>query len=254
MLKSKEDKMKIKIFKLLPALVLVAIAVVAMFSSQLFIASAETTKEVVEYQVEEQENQYQADISNSKILVFGQAEQTFEADQAVVNVEIESLDLDKQVSQEKNSETLKTLIKTLEEEGITKDKISINYYSSYFTTIGNSTSGTRTCTSLSYQVDNLENLHSSIKSVCNSGGTVNSVNYKLSDYQAKYNDLLTLAIENAKKKKKKLLGKDDVEVLKIKEQCSYQCGSKYQSYCEGMDEDLIDGEIVLSAKVELFAY
>ena len=246
--------MKTKILKLLPALTLALIAIIAMLTSQIFISSFANAEEVVEYET----NQVQeavtesTDLTNSKILVLGKAEQSFEADQAIVNVQIESLDLDEKVSKEKNKELLQQFLQALQDEGIEKDKVSISYFSSYATTAGfNNKSGTRTCTSLCYEVDNIDKLMPSIEKAIEIGAQVDSINYKLSDYQSKYDDLLTLAIENAKAKAKKLLGKEDAVVLKIKEECSYHCDTKYQSYCEGMDSSLLNGKITVTAEVQV---
>lgn len=246
--------MKTKILKLLPALTLALIAIIAMLTSQIFISSFANAEEVVEYETNQvQESATEStDLTNSKILVLGKAEQSFEADQAIVNVQIESLDLDEKVSKEKNKELLQQFLQALQDEGIEKDKVSISYFSSYATTVGfNNKSGTRTCTNLCYEVDNLDKLMPSIEKAIEIGAQVDSINYKLSDYQSKYDDLLTLAIENAKAKAKKLLGKEDAEVLKIKEECSYNCDTKYQSYCEGMDSSLLNGKITVTAEVQV---
>ena len=245
--------MKVKILKLLPALTLALIAIIAMLTSQIFISSFANAEEVIEYETTQvQERADSIDLTNSKILVFGKAEQTFEADQAIVNVQIESLDLDEKVSKEKNKELLQQFLQALQDEGIEKDKVSISYFSSYATTAGfNNKSGTRTCTSLCYEVDSLDKLMPSIEKAIEIGAQVDSINYKLSDYQSKYDDLLILAIENAKAKAKKLLGKEDAEVLKIKEECSYHCDTKYQSYCEGMDSSLLNGKITVTAEVQV---
>lgn len=245
--------MKVKILKLLPALTLALIAIIAMLTSQIFISSFANAEEVIEYETTQvQERADSIDLTNSKILVFGKAEQTFEADQAIVNVQIESLDLDEKVSKEKNKQLLQQFIQALQDKGIAKDKILVNYFSSYTTTAGfNNKSGTRTCTSLCYEVDSLDKLMPSIEKAIEIGAQVSSINYKLSDYRSKYNDLLTFAIESAKAKAKKLLGKENVEALKIKEEREYCCDTKYQSYYEGMDSSLLNGMITVTAEVQV---
>ena len=66
-------------------------------------------------------------------------------------------------------------------------------------------------------------------------------------------NLLSLAIESAKAKARKLLGKEELLLLKFKEECSYQCDSKYQSYYQGVAEEFYNSKITVEAKVEIVA-
>lgn len=236
-----------KILKIIPAFLLVIIALGGtMFGNMLLTAQPCKAQEVIEY-----ESKNYA----TKIILRGEAQEEYEADSASISLQVETLDLDKDVSIEKNKEILKNVIDALVEEGISKESVSITYFSSYLAKDNfNCNLGERTCTTLSYEISDLTKLISSIQKVEQAGATVNSITYKLSDYQAKYNDLLTLAIENAKAKAKKLLGKDDIDVLKIKEECRYYCNSKYQSYGEGIMEELLQGKVNITAEVEIIAY
>ena len=202
-----------------------------------------------------QEQVQQSAATQTKVVVTGSYKQDFDADSACVNVQIETLDLDKNVSKEKNKELLQKVISALEQEGISRENIEISYSHAYLTREGFSNCcGTRTYTTLNYQIDDLAALDSSIEKVYQAGGEVSSINFKLKDYQSKYNDLLSLAIESAKAKAKKLLGKEEVSLLKFKEECSYQCDSKYQSYYQGMGQELYNSKITVEAKVEIVAY
>ena len=202
-----------------------------------------------------QDQAQQSVTAQTKVVVTGSCKQEFDADSACVNVQVETLDLDKNVSKEKNKELLQKVILALEQEGISIDNIEISYSSAYLTREGFSNCcGTRICTTLNYQLDDLALLDSSIEKVYQAGGEVSSINFKLKDYQSKYNGLLSLAIESAKAKAKKLLGKEEISVLKFKEECSYQCDSKYQSYYQGMSQELFNSKIEIEAKVEIVAY
>ena len=190
----------------------------------------------------------------TRVVATGIAQQEFEADSALVNVQIETLDLDKNISKEKNRELLQKVVSALEQEGVLKENIEISYSNSYLTKEEfSSCCAARTYTCLNYQLDDLSKLNSSIDKVYQAGGEVCSINFKLKDYQSKYNDLLSLAIESAKAKVKKLLGKEEISVLKFKEECSYQCDSKYQSYYQGVAEEFYNSKITVEAKVEIVA-
>ena len=241
-----EVKMK-KIVKIMPALFLVFVALVGIMFGNIFITSNITKAEEVVV--------YDGENYDTKIIVKGEAEAEFEADNASVYLQVETLDIDRDVSIEKNKQLLENVVNALVEEGIEKEGVSITYFSSYPTKDSFTCStGERTCTTLCYEVKDLSKLIMSIQKVEQIGATVNSINFTLSDYQIKYNDLLTLAIENAKAKAKKILGKDEINVLKIKEECFCCSNSKYQSYGKSMTEDLLQSKINISAEVEIIAY
>ena len=237
-----------KFCKILPAILLVLIALVGVVSNNMVIPNnIVKAEEVVEYTED--------GAFSSKLVIRATSEEKYQADKAQVSAMVETLDIDKEVSKEKNSQIMKDVIDFLKAEGISKNKIEISYYSTYSTKdmVGCGSTGERTCTSFNFEIDDLSKLQYYIDNVCEKGASVTSIRFSLSDYQTKYNDLLTLAIENAKAKAKKLLNKEEINVLKIKEECKYFCNSKYQSYYDGFGADLEIGDITIEAEVEIVA-
>lgn len=177
--------------------------------------------------------------------------QKFKADQAIINIQIETLDMDQKIAYQKNKEIYDKIISELDNQGAENVKITYNYCSPCSNSCSIRSDGYRVYTNLSYQLNNLENIVSSIENVENLSANVLSIEYKLSDYQEKYDNLLTLAVENAKAKAKKLLNKEDISILKIKEEKLYCCNSKYQVYCKGIGDFLHDTEIEMEAEVQI---
>lgn len=237
-----------KFCKILPAIMLVLIALVGVLSNNIIIPNnIVKAEEIVEYTED--------GAINSKLIIRATSEGKYQADKAQVSAMIETLDIEKAVSKEKNSQIMKDVIDFLKAEGIGKDKIDISYYSTYSTKdmVCCGSTGEKTCTAFNFEIDDLSKLQYFIDNVCKKGASVTSIIFSLSDYQNKYNDLLTLAIENAKAKAKKLLNKEEIDVLKIKEECKYFCNSKYQSYYDGFGADLEIGDITVEAEVEIVA-
>ena len=191
-------------------------------------------------------------LQNARVVIRGKAKKEYEAEKATISFMVNSLDLDKKVSRDKNKEITNKIVSGLAELGIGKDMISYSYSSCYLTREGfkNNLTGTRTSTTLSVQVDNLENLMSAINSITENGGEVNSINFKLNDFESKYNEVLNLAINSAKLKADEVLGTTGT-IKGIKEEYIYSCDTKYQSYIDGLDGEFLNNKITVEAQVEI---
>lgn len=258
--------------------VVLIIALCAMFFCQFFggekcFAMEETSENVVEAKESEntlgtqelenntQTNELTKDINlqtkiNNIIEIRTKAKKDFDADCAYLSVQIDTLDLDKTVSNNKNKDIVNKIVNVLEENGISKDNIEVGYSNYYLTREGfvNNLCGTRTCTNLSIYVDNLENLYEIIDLIQESGGKTNSINYKLKDYETKYDEVLLVAIEKSTQKAQKVLNKEEINLIKLKEDYVYSCETKYQNYYEGISRDLLKAKISIEAQVEVIAF
>ncbi len=193
-------------------------------------------------------------LSGASVIIRGKTKKEYEADNASVSFTVSSLDLDKKVSRDKNAEITNKIVQGLETLGIKRDKISYSYSSCYMTREGfkNNLMGLKTTTNLSVQVDNLENLMDVINSITENGGEVNSINFKVSDFENKYNEVLNSAISMAKSKADEVLGRETT-IKGIKEEYIYSCDTKYQTYVEGLSSDFFNSKITIEAQVEIIA-
>ena len=193
---------------------------------------------------------------NNIIEIRSKAKKEFDADCAYLSVQIDTLDLDKTVSNNKNKDIVNKIVAGLEEKGISKDNIEIGYSNHYLTREGfiNNLCGTRTCTNLNIYIDNLENIYEIIDLIQENGGKTNSINYKLKDYEAKYDEVLSMAIKKSTQKAQKVLNKEEINLIKLKEDYVYSCETKYQNYYEGISRDLLKAKISIEAQVEIIAF
>lgn len=193
-------------------------------------------------------------LQDANVVIRGKAKKEYEADNASISFTVNSLDLDKKVSRDKNAEITNKIVQGLETLGIKRDKISYSYSSCYMTREGfkNNLTGLKTTTNLSVQVDKLENLNDVINSIFDNGGEVNSINFKVSDFENKYNEVLNSAISMAKSKADEVLGRETT-IKGIKEEYIYSCDTKYQTYVEGLSSDFFNSKITIEAQVEIIA-
>lgn len=194
--------------------------------------------------------------NNNIIEIRSKAKKEFDADCAYLSVQVDTLDLDKAVSNNKNRDIVNKIVDSLEKIGIGKDNIEIGYSNNYLTREGfiNNLCGTRTCTNLNIYIDNLENLYEIIDIIQENGGKTNSINYKLKEYDAKYDEVLSMAIEKSMQKAQKLLNKTEINLIKLKEDYVYSCETKYQNYYDGISKDLLKAKISIEAQVEIIAF
>ena len=75
------------------------------------------------------------------------------------------------------------------------------------------------------------------------------INYQVADLEGAYSQALSQALENAKTKASKLLGKEDLRIVKINEERIYTSNNMYRSYAEEYSTSPLIGKINIEARV-----
>lgn len=173
-----------------------------------------------------------------------------EPDRAKISAEIQTLDIDKTKSNEDNFEIFENLISVLESNGLTKDDITLDYFTSYASydyNNGKTLLGYYTLTDFSIQLNSLNEIKDYVSLLSENGVTsIKSITYSASNFENKYNEAVLGAIENAKEKAK-VLGYENLELKEIKEESVYSSSSFSSAYNKGTFDIL--GKITISAKV-----
>ena len=172
-------------------------------------------------------------------------------DRAEISARIETLDMDNVKSKNENFEIFDKVVKALIDAGISKENITLDYYSSYPNydyNNGKTLLGYHTSTTFSVYVDNLD-IKSYVDIWTENGATsINSVTYSLSNLDSVYNDAIKKAILNAEEKAK-FLGYENLTAIGLKEETVYSSGSLYRSYSENSTGSELIGKISVNAKV-----
>lgn len=202
-------------------------------------------EEIIEYTTEETK-----DIN--KICVIGNASLSVKPDKACVWCEIETLDMDMKKSKDDNFAAFDKAMATLKELEINDENItfeSFTSYPSYDYTQGKTLTGYYSITTFSFNVDQLDNLQNIISKLSESGITgIRNIQYKISDQNDHYNEVLVMALDNARVKAQKITGRDDLTIKNIKEETVYSNTCLYKTYYEGMSTSFV-GNVDLQAKV-----
>ena len=187
-----------------------------------------------------------------RICVIGNASLSVKPDKACVWCEIETLDMDMKKSKDDNFEAFDKAMKALSELDIKDENItfeSFSSYPSYDYTQGKTLTGYYSITTFSFNVDQLDNLQNIISKLSESGITgIRNIQYKISDQNDHYNEVLVMALDNAWVKAQKITGRDDLTIKNIKEETVYSNTCLYKTYYEGMNTSFV-GDVDLQAKV-----
>lgn len=206
-----------------------------------------TAEKVVEYQTETNE------VDSLELCVIGNAKKAVSPDSAKVTAVIETLDMDISKSKDSNFQILNEVISALSEVGIREECIvvdSFTCYPSYDYNAGKTLIGYYAITTFTFDVDNLDNLKSYVDVVTEKGVTsIRNINYQLSNLDEVYQDVLLMAIDNAKEKAIKVTGKEGITVKGIKEEYVYSCSTLYRDYAETLESSAFIGSIEVEAKV-----
>lgn len=203
--------------------------------------------DVIEYEGEDS-------LDNIFISVIGNAKKSFSPDSAVVNAVIETLDSDMVKSKDDNFDKFQSTISRLKDLEIAEDNITLGYFSTYpsydYSSCG-TLMGYHTTLNFSFKVDNLDNLKEVINAITESGVTcIQDIRYQISNLDEEYEEVLKEAVENAKTKAAKLLNKEDLRVVRIKEENIYYCSDLYRNYAEELENNLL-GKIEIKARVNV---
>ena len=177
-------------------------------------------EEVVEYQDSQTS---QATQDNTLCLsIIGSASKCVTPDQAKVTGVIETIDID--------------VIKA-------KD---------YDYTSGKSLVGYNATTTYTFKVSNLDKINDLIDGAIECGSTcIRNINYELSNQEEVYQEVLMMAVENAKEKAIMLTGNEEISIKAIKEEYIYSCSSIYRAYSDTVSDTSLIGEIEIEAKVNV---
>ena len=135
---------------------------------------------------------------------------------------------------------------------IDEEKISLEYFSccpSYDYSNGRTLQGYMTSTSFTVEVDEIGNIKTYIDAMTENGVTgICNIKYELSNMEEEYSEALTGAYENARIKAAKLLGNEDLKLVKIREEMIFSSNNLCKSYVEGVSTELM-GKIHIEAQV-----
>ncbi len=204
-------------------------------------------EEVVEYQTEE--NSFEG----LELCVIGNATKTVSPDSAKITAVIETLDMDLSKSKDANFETFDNVLSALKKAGVDENKIvldSFTSYPSYDYNAGKTLTGYYSITTFTFDVDSLDNIKTYIDTITEKGVTsIRNINYQLSNMDEVYQDVLLMAIDNAKAKAEKVTGGQELNVKEIKEEYVYSCSTLYRTYTDSLENNALVGNIEVSAKV-----
>ena len=190
---------------------------------------------------------------NYCVTVIGNATSSMKPDKAYVSVQIETLDSDMKKSKDDNFALFDKITNLLKENGLNDSDIVFDSFYSY---PSYDYSGTRTLngyycqTTLTFAVNDLENLQNLISIVSENGITkISNIRYETSNKDQVYSDVMLKALENAKEKAKALTGKEDLSIKSIKEESVYSSSCLYKNYYEGANIADFLGDIEVEARV-----
>lgn len=224
-------------------------------------------EEIVEYESDEYEvgsfeirNSVEENESESKencencacVCVTGKSTLSLSPDSAKICAVIEILDTDITKSKEANFEAFDKVVEALKKDGISEEKIVLENFRccpSYDYSNGRTLQGYMTTTTLCVEVDELANLKSYIDTMTENGVTcVCNVQYMLSSMEEEYSNALASAFANAQEKASKLLGRDDLRLVRVREERVFAPFTLCRNYVDGVSNDIV-GKIEIEACV-----
>lgn len=187
------------------------------------------------------------------ILVFGNSKISLTPDRAKITASIETINNDMSKSKEDNLEIFNKVIEKLKDMGIEEGEIILsrfNCYPNYDYGCGRNIVGYRSTTSFSVNVKSLDKIKECVDAMIGEGVTnIYDVVYEVSNMEDQYNEALTLAVENARVKAVKVLNRDDLKIVSVKEECVYSCNCLYRNYADSYSASDMVGKVEIEAKV-----
>lgn len=143
-----------------------------------------------------------AETNSSKIIVSGSGNLTVIPNLAVVNVGVETLNMDINTAVEENNNSVGKIIEYLKSNGVTEENITTKNYSVYQRYNYNEETkfiGYQVENSLEFKTTDLKNLGNIMTDLTDLGANrLGGINFTCSNPEQYYNDALKLALENAK--------------------------------------------------------
>jgi len=203
-------------------------------------------------------NKLYAETSQTKIIVTGSGSITVIPDLAVVNVGVESLNLDINTAVEENNNSVGKIIEYLKSNGVLEENITTKNYSVYQRynyTEETKFIGYQVENSLEFKTTDLENLGNVITDLTDLGANrLGGITFTCSNPEKHYNDALKLALENAKTKAKILNENAELNVCKIVEKSVGYCDIYRDSafvLARAKKETVMQGNMQIEAKIEV---
>ena len=220
--------------------------------------------EVIEYTTEENEN---TDNTNENIeeddccedcetcvCVIGKAKLTLSPDMATITACIEKFNEDLNSSKNDNLEILNTVMTALKDQGISEEKISLDYFTahpSYDYSASRQPIGFYSKSCFSFEIEKLDNIPTYINILTENGVTdICNVCYSISNIDEVYNDALSQALENAKAKAVKLFGSENLKMCGVREESVYSASTLCRDYVENLSSSLM-GNVEIEARVNV---
>ena len=187
------------------------------------------------------------------ILVFGSSKISLSPDIAKICASIETLNNDMSKSKEENFQTFNKVIAKLKELGVDEKDIILNHfncYPNYDYGCGRNIIGYRSTISFCVNVKSLDKIKDYVSAMTEEGVTqICDVVYEVSNIEEEYNNALSSAVDNAKTKAEKLLSRNDLKIVSIKEEYVYSHNCLYRSYAEDYSASDMVGKVEIEAKV-----
>ena len=250
---------KKSIFLSIFALILCVISIAGLTAPKKPILAKEMCMaEEIEYYYEEEfkeqsENQEtDDDCCQTYVFVMGTAKLKLSPNMATITACIEKFNEDLVSSKNENLEILNNVMTALKNNGINENDISLDFlnaHPSYDFSVGRQPIGFNCKSCFSFNLNNLDEL-SNIISVLTENGVTDICNicYSVSDMEEQYTNALSQALENARTKASILLDCDNLEICKIKEECSHMAIGLCKQYVDNLNSSLI-GNVEIEAKV-----
>lgn len=221
-----------------------------------------SAEEVVEYYddintsiqntTEDNDNTSKDDCCQTTVFVVGTAKLNLSPDMATITACIEKFNEDLASSKNENLEILNNVMEALKSNGINEKDISLDFFNahpSYDFTAGRLPIGYNCKSCFSFKVNNLDTLSEVIGILTDNGVTeICNICYSVSDLEQQYTNALSQALDNAKAKASILLGCENLEICRIKEECSHMAISLCRQFVDNLNSSLV-GTVTVEAKV-----
>ncbi len=187
------------------------------------------------------------------ICVFGNSKLSLSPDSAKIFACIQILDAELDKAKENNLQAFEKLIAALKSIGIEESAITLtnfNCHPNYNYDCGRNIVGYYSTTSFTVKVEALDKIKECVSVMTENGVTeINNIVYEVSNLEEEYSNALKNAVENAKEKAAKLLNREDLKIVSVKEEYVYSCNSLYRTYAGDMSASDLVGKIEVEARV-----
>ncbi|MCI8555522.1 MAG: SIMPL domain-containing protein [Clostridia bacterium] len=192
-------------------------------------------------------------INKVSICVYGNSKVSLSPDRAKISARIETLDGEMAKAKEANFATFDKVIAALKEIGIEEEQIVLKHFNchpNYDYDYGRNIIGYYSTITFDVKLDGLDKVKECASVLTENGVTnISDVIYEVSNLDEEYNNALMAAVENSKEKAAKVLGRNDLKIVSVKEEYVYSCNSLYRNYMDDMSASDLIGKLEIEARV-----